>query len=34
MNNADKHDDELFYVNTAAGLKKDQPVKLIIQKLK
>lgn len=34
MNNADKYDDELFYVNTNAGLVKDQPVKLIIQVIK
>jgi hypothetical protein len=34
MNNADKYDDELFYVNTNAGLTKDQPVKLIIQVIK
>lgn len=34
MNNADKYDDELFYVNTNAGLVKGQPVKLIIQVIK
>ncbi len=31
LNNADRFDDELFYVNTSAGLVKDQPVTLIIQ---
>lgn len=31
LNNADKWDDELFYVNTNAGLTENQPVKLIFQ---
>ncbi|MBE0639499.1 MAG: hypothetical protein IH598_13360 [Bacteroidales bacterium] len=31
LNNADKFDDELFYVNTSAGLIKGQESKLIIQ---
>jgi hypothetical protein len=34
INNADKYDDELFYVNTNAGLVKNQSVKLIIQVIK
>ena len=31
LNNPDKWDDELFYVNTNAGLSENQPVKLIFQ---
>jgi hypothetical protein len=34
LNNSDRFDDELFYVNTSAGLVKDQPVTLIIQVIK
>lgn len=31
LNNADKFDDELFYVNTSAGLVKGQSVTMILQ---
>jgi len=31
LNSSGKYNDELFYVNEAAGLTKGQPVKLIIQ---
>lgn len=31
LNNPDRYDDELFYVNTSAGLIAGQPVTLIIQ---
>jgi hypothetical protein len=34
LNNSNKFDDELFYVNTNAGLETGQTVKLIIQALK
>lgn len=34
LNSADKYDDELFYINTQSGLKKQEKAKLIIQAFK